>query len=418
MGSMSPGGAPVLPSAADSLVAIAKAYTDGQIEARTDSSFPVYVYGNSYAVLTAGYFTSGRHYSQLAQTVIGAGAVTSYAVGGRRIIDVVSTMLTGLSWYGTNGVIAGGVWTSTTARPGLIIIDALGNDTAHYPSMVANPVVPAKITGVNFINSQKTAWRAALALASSESRVESAAATYGGAWSGDTAFTGMSGGSYRYSTTNGATATFSVTAPKRGPLAGKAYLHTVNFDPASGSTNAAFSITVDGGTPTAVTPATWEQYVGHAAVNIAFGPAAYEINVPADGAAHSVVVTHTGTNGQTLAVDVVTVPSDTPNPIAIMSHGLPPVPGVLTSTDCNNWANNTPAMETAVRSAVAEFGNAFWVPTTMTTNGLYSGDGLHPNDRGMSQRANDLVQALRINAFARLRNRSLQLQADATFSIV
>lgn len=42
-------------------------------------------------------------------------------------------------------------------------------------------------------------------------------------------------------------------------------------------------------------------------------------------------------------------------------------------------------------------------------------DGLHPNDRGMARRANDLVEAVRKSLSARYNNRALQAAADETF---
>lgn len=54
----------------------------------------------------------------------------------------------------------------------------------------------------------------------------------------------------------------------------------------------------------------------------------------------------------------------------------------------------------------------------MTTNGLYSGDGLHPNDRAQEQIANDLQTALTSAIRARLESRRLSNLADGNFAIV
>jgi hypothetical protein len=390
-------------------------------EKRTKATgYATYLYGNSYSTLAAPWFTTGKHYAQLAAEALGGGTVTSYGVSGRRIIDICSTLVNGAGIFGVNNVIAAGKWTSTTARPGLVVLEGIGNDIGHYPDMTAAVANPTQITSANtrYLDGIKGMWRTAIAVASSESRIEQTSATFAGTWSNtSSAAAYASGGSIATSSTAGASATFTVTPAQSGPLAGKVYVVIYKLDPGSG-TMATLNVSVDGGAATSVPVNTWEQYLGHNSANTIAAWDCIPVTVPVDGASHTVAVSHAGTTGQWFYLDCVLVPSIDPNPIAVPAMSLPPNVGVFNQTQINAWRYNTPLVENVVKGVVNEFPNAFWVPTTMTANALWSGDGLHLNDRGMQQRCNDLLWALRTNAGARLLSRELSTAPDSAFGIV
>lgn len=119
-------------------------------------------------------------------------------------------------------------------------------------------------------------------------------------------------------------------------------------------------------------------------------------------------------------LDCLLIPSEDPNPIGVGGAERPPVAhtGVFTQAGVNAWRYNAPLVLAKIREAVAEFPHAFYIPSTMTTSGLYSGDGVHPNDRGMAQRAVDVVVALTAAIRARLASRVLANQADNTFGVI
>lgn len=381
------------------------------------ASWPIYVYGNSYSILSAGWFSSGNHYAQRAATAAGGGTVTSYGVSGRRIIDVISTLLNGAAFPGCNGVIAAGKWPGVSSRSGLVVLESFINDMGHYPNMTAGVATPAAVTTA-YRNAMKVAYRAALALISSESRVEASAATVTGTWTRASSQGYPSGGLVDFTTANAATATFSVTPPQTGPLAGKVYLLGFTVDPALG-TMAAQEIRVDTVLQTSRTPAPWEQYVGHTGVQVSVGPDIIEVTLPIDGAAHSIELKHVGSAGHLLYNDCVLIPSTDPNPIAVMGaeHTIPGTP-TWTAAQTGVYTANNRTMAPDLKSVVAEFTHAFYVPSTMTTGGVYSADGLHPNDRGMAQRANDLTNALDSMIRARLLNRVEANRANSEYAII
>lgn len=86
----------------------------------------------------------------------------------------------------------------------------------------------------------------------------------------------------------------------------------------------------------------------------------------------------------------------------------------FTQANVNAHRSNVKRVTDVVKGVVAEFANAVYVPSTMTSNGLYSGDGLHPNDRGMEQRANDLYEAFK-PITPLLKNRALSAKANSAF---
>jgi hypothetical protein len=384
------------------------------------SSWPTFVYGNSYGILAAGWFTSGGHYSQKVATALGGGSVTSYAISGKRILDVLSALVNEAAAPGlATAPVAGGKWPGTSSRNGLVILESLVNDIGHYPSMVGT-ALPAALPTANtrYKDCLQVLYRTALALLSSESRVEQSTATYSGTWTQNTATGYVSNGTLSFTSAAGAFIEYSVTPPQSGPLAGKVFVLGYTVDPAAG-TMAQQTISVDGTAQVTRTPSGWEQYTGPGGGNVNVAWDVTAVQVPIDGAAHLVRIAHSGSAGQLLYSDCVIVPSTDPDPIIVpgAEHTLT-APTLWNAAQRGAYHDNARVLIPLLQAVVAEFPNAVYVPSTMTTSGLYSGDGIHPNDRGMAQRANDILRGVSKSLRARLESRSLALQADNTFGVL
>lgn len=376
----------------------------------------IYSYGASYSTLNQTYHTAGKHWSQLLATNYNGGTVTSYGTNGRRALHMANTLLNssgGMS--GVTGMVAGGTWPGVSARPGLVIHDALGNDIMNQSAMNAASVTVVAITGTNYINYLKQHYRSALALMSSESRIENHTHTAAvGTWThssvgtwGQTCFTSTAADYLEY----------SVTPPQTGPLAGKVFV-VLDGDIPTGSAFADVSITVDG-TGAVVTPTYRHNYTAANGVVAKGSINAVPVTIPVDGNAHTIRITHAGTTGQFMIIDTILVPSVAPNVIACVGveHDLLVHASGLDATDVALYKGNSLQVHTAYKAVVAEFPHAVYVPSTMTANGIWSGDGVHPNDRGMQQRCNDVAHALR-TTIPRNKNRILSASADSNFPVV
>lgn len=360
---------------------------------------PVYVWGESYGLVSAqAWFTSGKHYLNKVADALRAPSLTSYAVGSRRIIDVCATAINAGQYSGTTGLIAAGKHTSVSARPGLYVIESMFNDVGHYPAMNVNPVVPAAITSADtkYLDGIKSMYRTALAVLSSESRVEQTAAVLAGAWTAASAQVYASGGTVGFTSAIGASDTYTVKPPQTGPMAGKVHFLRYKIDTAAG-TLAPVDISIDGGAATRYTPTPWEQYTGQNAALVNVIPDCITVTLPIDNANHTVKFTHAGAAGNLMYSDCAFIPSVAPNPIIVMGNNVSPnvVAGTFDATGVANWVANMSKVEGAIRSVCAEFPHVIYVPSSMSQNGLSSGDGVHPNDRGMQQRANDFLAWLR-----------------------
>lgn len=381
-------------------------------------SWPIYVYGNSYGILAAGWFTSGKHYTQQAAARLGGGSVTSYAISGKRILDVLSalvnqTQITGLA---TTPVV-GGKWPGTSSRSGLVVLESSFNDCGHYATMVGTAVPVALPTAnTKYRDTLKKQYEAALALMSSETRIENASFTVSGTWTRAVNTGYSSGGAVDFTTAVGAYCEVSVTPPQRGPLAGKVYLLTYALDAGSGTTSVT-TVTVDGAANSTYTPPVWEKYTGAGGTDVTLSWSVIPVTLPLDGAAHTVRFTQAGSAGHILYNDCLLVPSEDPNPIAVMGCELGAKVNLWNASQVAIHKANSSVLLADIKTVVAQFPHAIYVPSTMTAEGLSSGDGIHPNDRGMAQRANDLayaVQTLR----PRLENRALAALGDSNFTVV
>jgi lysophospholipase L1-like esterase len=117
------------------------------------------------------------------------------------------------------------------------------------------------------------------------------------------------------------------------------------------------------------------------------------VNVPVDGKSHSVTFTHAGGSGTYLYADALLVAGPNPAPVFVMQSPAPAV-GTWTAAQVTTYEANFPLVDAAIRAATASFPNAIFVATNVTAAGISRRDGIHPNDRGMSQRAADLVDAV------------------------
>lgn len=376
--------------------------------------WPMYAYGSSFTVLSSPTFTPGQHYLSQVAAKINAGGVASYGQGGRRIFDAALGAISGTAFPGVTDPEAGAMW--PTSRNGLVVIDSLTNDITHGPTSGNNPT--AMSSNNRYRDCVGSALRALMALVSAGSRIEESA------WVMPTDTWGASGGAYwsanasYVTTTAGVKISYSVTPPQKGPLAGKVFILVYKVDPLD-FTTADVTIAIDGGTAVATPIGQWEKYSGNAGTSVSYCPHVITVNVPVDGAAHTVTMTHAGATGQILVMDAVLVPSETPSAIAVLEAPAPVAKaGWWDASQVAQWKANAAIINPVVKSVVAEFPNAFWVPTTVTPNGLYSADGIHPNDRGMAQRASDLQLAITSNLRARLASRVLEDKADSNFAIL
>lgn len=381
------------------------------------AGLPIYAYGASYSTLNQAFFTAGQHWTQRLAARINAGTVTSYGVNGRRALDVALTLLNGVPISGITNIVAAGKWPSTSTRPGIVVHDALGNDVMNQAAMNGASIVAAPISGTSYLNYLKQHYRTALAFMSSETRIENNTHTASsGTWTHDSAGTWASGGAFCFSTAVGAYLEYSVTPAQHGPLAGVVWV-VMDSDIPTTSFPADTTISVDGvaGSPVTTYRAT---YTGQNAAQVKGYVNSIPVVLPVDGAAHTIRITHSGTGGHYLVVDCILVPSTDPNPILCMGTELPPVvhAAALDAADLVIHKANLIKVTAAYKEVVAEFPNAVYVPSTMTTNGLWSGDGLHPNDRGNQQRANDAYAGLQ-KMRARLDNRVESQKSNAEFGV-
>lgn len=383
----------------------------------TLAGLPIFAYGASYSTLNQQFFTAGKHYLQQVKDACGGGTVTSYGVNGRRALDIATHLLSSTMPTGITGAVAGAVWPGTTARRGLVVHDALGNDIMNQAAMNAASHVLQAISGTAYTNYLKQHYRATLALMSTESRIENHAHSAAvGAWTHETAGF-ASGGTTCFTTTVGDYVEYSVTPPQSGPMAGKVFVVLVGDIPTN-LQYATTAVSVDGGAATNHSPLR-HTYVGQNGATVKGMIMAIPVTVPIDGNAHTIRIAHAGTAGHYLIVDSILIPSVSPNTIACMGveHPMTVVSGFFDADDVRLYNANSPLVHAAYKEVVAEFPHAVYVASTITSNGLWTGDGIHLNDRGNAQRANDLIIALR-HLKARFANIALQSLPNSDFAKV
>ncbi len=386
----------------------------------TAAGWPTSNYGASGSTLDQVFFGPGEHWTQLLAAELGGGAVTSYGSNGRRALDVAVTLLSGVPMSGQTNMVAAGRWPGTAARSGLVVHDAIGNDAMNQAAMNAASITVVAITGTAYLDYLRQHYRAALALMSTETRAEghTHSATGGAGWQHAVAAPWASGGEFCYTTAAGDWVEYSVTPPQRGPLAGKVFVVLASDIP-TGSAYAPVTISVDGGAASAAVTTHRAAYVGHNGAQVKGVVNAIPVTVPVDGAAHTVRIAHAGAAGAALPLDCVLIPSEDPNPILCMGleHRLGTHPNGFDATDLALFTANIGKLTPVYKEVIAEFGNAVYVPSTVTPNGLYSGDQVHLNSRGNLQRKNDAAAVVRALK-PRLDSRVAALRPDSDFTVL
>lgn len=369
------------------------------------SAAPIRFYGDSYAV-TPAQIAGVIDYPTRIGTLLGA-TIDNYSLGGRRIIEISQWLINGLRapiGSTTNPRGSSATWPGVSAASCWTVLDSIGNDIGHYPSMVAaGGAVPAYISGAagdRYLSGIRSALGAALALFATESRVE----FEDGILTGTFGFSGpgpYSGDSTRYTTVIGNTAQVTVTPPQTGPYAGEVFILSATVDSAfNGTVPANWTYSIDGGAESAlIIPPSWEMFTGHGGTAAWLANYVQKITLPIDNASHTIRMTHAGGSGgtNTMYPDAVLVPSEDPWPTFVM--GNPRRLKVGTTWDATQMATyhgNTRKITDVYKNVIAQFPHSIWVPSSVSPNGI-SVDGLHPNDRGMEQRANDLLHAFRMN---------------------
>jgi hypothetical protein len=351
---------------------------------------PILLYGNSYSLLSAPY-NFNEHYSVLASRAMGCGGVVSYGVSATRIFDVCGTMHNNSPLPALRPVVSGG---RMNGNKGLVVIEDAFNTIGHYPADNVGVVVPAALNQT-YRDTVKTHLRLAMAHACGGTRVEQTLATFTGTWSSTAVATAYaSGGTLAYTTTAAAKVTYTnIKPPQFGPLAGKVFL--VGFNLSSGvGTMAAVQTQVDALAAVNVTVPQHDLYTGYAGASANVGFVCIPVDVPVDGAAHSVALIHNGTTDQYMYNDCLLIPPVEPNPIAVMGAETPANPVLWTQAQCDQWAANAVTLNADIKAVVAEFPNAVWVPSTVSQADLYTGDGIHLSQPAMNNRAKDLIFAL------------------------
>ena len=386
-----------------------RSYIDGQdllAPRKATNTRSIIVYGDSFTVDNGYSCSDGLEYhKQVANEATPGVLPTSYGVGGRRVNDVAAWMLNGGWSYNGGAHPAGGAatWPGADVAQRPLVIDAAVNAIAHYPDMTVPVAVPADISGVTgdrYIAGIAASLRTAIAIGLSASRVEDSAGTKTGSWALQN--NAGSAGSISYTTTAGDSITYTVTPPQGGPMAGDIYWVGYALSTESGSASASITYQVDGGAASAVVAAPgWQRYKGFGGTNVDFVPWVVKIPVPVDGNSHAVKINHAGSTGQFMYADCVLVPSRAPlapvfvmaSPMALSETAVAPA---FDAAGRAVWHRNRRKIEDAYVSVVSEFPSTHvrYVPSNISPNGLSYTDGVHPNDRGMEQRANDLLGAL------------------------
>lgn len=379
------------------------------------TGMPMYVYGNSYAVIPGAICTAGLEWPTQVKNRTGAPSVTSYAISATRIADTVAGIINDAGpGSGTTAPTAGSKWPGTSSRVGIVFLETMFNDVGHYSTFGGVPVA-ISTTNTRYIDGIVAMYRAFFAVASSETRIEQTAGTTSGTWT-NTALGAnyVSGGSLAYSTTAGATISFSITPPQEGPYAGRVYFLTYTLDPSVGIM-APVNIKIDSRDIGNTILPPWEQYTYFSSQVVSTIPAVIPVDLPIDGSAHTVAFAHAGTTGQFFYADAILVPSENPNPI-LVGEAVWVKTGTWTAPQVAIFRNNLQLMYPVIRDVVDEFPNTVWVPSNMTAAGVYSTDGVHPNDRGMYQKTEDFMTALE-EVKEWVIARKLDLMANGNFSV-
>lgn len=342
---------------------------------------PLWVYGSSFTTDPGAACTPGLEFFKLVQARLRMTSVTTYGSSGKSIRDASKRVVGGLG-------VAGAPW--TTARKGVAIIDTWVNDLSAYQN-VAGDYTPRAFVAKD-ISGIKGNLAAALAYMSAGTILENTVGTKGGTWAADGAANDRSGGNNSISSTAGATMTWTgVSIPEDHFF----FLGHV-LEPTSFSL-APIEVLVDGVVKRTITVAELQCHSSVEGAVITTGNAAFRVNTTPG--THTIVVRHAGTTGQNMLVDALIVPRPVAarSPIFVVQDQIPR--GVVGGAyfrpdDIATLQTNWPQLLAAYQAVVAEFPNAVFVTTTLDNAVHYGADGIHPNDRGMLRKADELVDAI------------------------
>lgn len=279
--------------------------------------------------------------------------------------------------------VAGAKWDGT--RRGLVcmstgIPDSLGDGDRRNNNFT--PTDEIHQAGV------ESSARAVFAVLSSGTRSEyTTGATETGTWLTATDAS-YSGGTVRYSDTAGSTIQKTITFPASGEI------HWLTFSNASNP--APVEILVDGAVVKTLDATDLSMrgiiQLDGSATNTQYAA----FRVEATPGSHTVRIRHNGTNGQ--RVFAGTLITARPDPCVILCGQEGPVApnvGGFTLPQVEGLTENRAIIELIIFVVASEFPNVIWVPNKLTAQGLYVGDGIHPNDVGNLERGNSYAIALR-----------------------
>lgn len=356
---------------------------------------PMWVYGSSFTVEPPFLATAGTEFHKLAAARLRMGTVTSFGVNGKSIREAAKRVVGGMG-------VANAPWTPT--RRGIGVIDTWVNDLAAYAAGPTPRAFTAKdISGI------RANLAAALCMMSSMTVLENTVGVKGGTWAADGAATDRSGGNNSISASPGATMTWEgVVVPETHFF----FLgHTL--EPNSFAI-APIEVLVDGQVARTITASEQQCHALVEGGSVTTGNGAWRI--PCTPGTHTVAVRHAGAAATNMLVDAIVVPRPVAkrSPVFVLGDSLPrPVAAgafYKTQGQVDILAANWPLLMAVYNDVLADFPNAYFVPSSLRAAEHYGADGLHPNDRGMGAKADELVAAIS--------NRLATRRPDNLYSVV
>jgi len=343
---------------------------------------PLWVYGSSFTVSPGLACTSGMEFYKLVQARLKMGTATTFGINGKTIREAAKRIVGGVG-------VAGAPWIPT--RKGVAVIDTWVNDLAGY-QIVGGDYTPRAFVAKD-ISGIKANLAAALAYISAGTIIENTAGTKAGTWAADGSATDRSGGNNSTTSDVGATMTFTgVSVPED-----HFFFLSNTLEPASFALSDV-EVLVDGVVARTIASAEFECHSLIEGGTVLTGNAAFRI--PCTPGTHTIVIRQAGSAGQNMLVDAIIVPKALAarSPILVIQDQLPR--GVVGGTywhpdDIATLAANKPLLDAAYAAVLADFPNAHLVLTTLDATQDYGPDGLHPNDRGMIRKADELTLAIR-----------------------
>lgn len=348
----------------------------------------IVVYGHSYTIAPSPHSTDGHEFFNLIAAASGSPSVVTHGVSSGRAVQT--------SWD-VNGQPPG------SAQPGtkLFIVDTEANDFAHriangsyYNAWSAN-VAPLFTFGVAAI----------LARLSARAVVEQSEGTTTGTWTRNSPFIPASGGTFDYTTENGAYIDVPVTITAED--SGVVFVSLIWMAIANGRANV--EISVDGTLYKTIThsPAVMPErlYSGRVTPIGTGDVASFFDPVRVSGltiGAHTIRIKHVGVTGHRLNVDSVLIQSASPEPV-VWLRDQAPVAGrdlglAIDDAKVAIYKANKAQGIAASDPIFAEFPNVIVIEQTdyLDAGSVSTTDGLHPNDKGNARMAQRIIRELAV----------------------